>query len=207
MLKAAMDRVLGEVLQRVVHPAHVPLHAEAEAADVGGPRHHRPRGRLLRDRLHVRLLLVHLGVEAAKQLDRVQVLAAAELVGHPLALLTRVVEIEHRCHRVHAQSIDVVAVEPRHRAADQKSAHLVAAVVEDRAAPVWMDALPRVGVLVEMRAVEQLQAELVGREMRRHPVEHHADAVLVQVVDHEHEILRRAVSAGRCEVAGDLIAP
>ena len=70
-----------------------------------------------------------------------------------------------------------------------------------------MDALPRVGVLVEMRAVEKLQAELVGRKMRGHPVEHHADAVLVQVVDHEHEILRRAVSAGRCEVAGDLIAP
>jgi hypothetical protein len=30
----AMDRVLGEVAQRIVHPAHVPLHAEAEAADV-----------------------------------------------------------------------------------------------------------------------------------------------------------------------------
>src|SRR5207244_7050294 len=34
-----------------------------------------------------------------------------------------------------------------------------------------------------------------------------ADAVLVQVVDQEHEVLGRAVAARRGEVAGDLVAP
>ena len=48
---------------------------------------------------------------------------------------------------------------------------------------------------------------LVGREVRRHPVEDHADAVLVQRVDEVHEVLRRAVAAGRREVAGRLVAP
>ena len=43
--------------------------------------------------------------------------------------------------------------------------------------------------------------------MRRHPVEDHADAVLVQVIDEVHEILRRAVASGRREVAGRLVAP
>ena len=53
---AAVDRVLLEVRQRVVHPAHVPLEAEAEAADVGRPRDARPGGRLLggRDRRRAR---------------------------------------------------------------------------------------------------------------------------------------------------------
>ena len=43
--------------------------------------------------------------------------------------------------------------------------------------------------------------------MRRHPVEDHADAVLVQHVDEVHEVLRRAVARGRREVAGRLVAP
>ena len=45
----AVDRLVLHVLQRVVHPAHVPLQAEAEAAQVGRPGHARPRGRLLGD--------------------------------------------------------------------------------------------------------------------------------------------------------------
>ena len=47
---AAVDRREAQVLQRVVHPAHVPFEAEAEAADIRRLRHGRPRGRLLGDR-------------------------------------------------------------------------------------------------------------------------------------------------------------
>ena len=206
-MELAVHRLPLEVVQRVVHPAHVPLHAEAEAADIGRPRDQRPGGRLLGDRLGVALLLVDLDVEAAQEVDRLQVLAAAELVGDPLALLARVVEVEHRGDRVDAQAVGVVAVEPAQRAADQKSANLVAAVVEDRAAPVRVDSEAWVGVLEEMGTVEVLQAELIGGKVRWDPVQDHADPVLMQVVDEEHEVLRRAVPAGRREVAGDLVAP
>ena len=37
LVVAAEERVDLEVLERVVHPAHVPLVAETEAAQVGGP--------------------------------------------------------------------------------------------------------------------------------------------------------------------------
>ncbi len=73
--------------------------------------------------------------------------------------------------------------------------------------PLRMEALPRVGVLVEMGAVEVGEAVPVAREVRRHPVEDHADAVPVQDVDEVHEVLRRAVARGRREVAGRLVAP
>ena len=43
----AIDGVFGEVAQRVVHPAHVPLEAEAQASQVGGSRHARPARRFL----------------------------------------------------------------------------------------------------------------------------------------------------------------
>ena len=32
----AMDGIVLEIAERVVHPSHIPLHAEAEAADVDG---------------------------------------------------------------------------------------------------------------------------------------------------------------------------
>ena len=58
-----------------------------------------------------------------------------------------------------------------------------------------------------MRAVKARQSVFVAREMRRHPVEDHADAAPVQVVDEIHEVLGRAVACARGEVAGDLVAP
>ncbi len=70
-----------------------------------------------------------------------------------------------------------------------------------------MESLARVGVLVEVRAVEVGESVGVGREVRRNPVEDHADAVLVQVVDQVHEILRRAVARSGREIAGGLVSP
>src|SRR5262245_29106291 len=58
-----------------------------------------------------------------------------------------------------------------------------------------------------MGSVEESQAVLVGREVRRHPVENYADAALVQSIDEVHQILRRTIVAGRSEVAGSLVAP
>ena len=89
----------------------------------------------------------------------------------------------------------------------RKLLHLVAAVVEDEGAPVAVLAEARVGVFVEMGAVEVAEAVFVAREVGRHPVEDDADAALVQRVDEEHEVLRRAEAAGRGEVADRLIAP
>ena len=70
-----------------------------------------------------------------------------------------------------------------------------------------MEALARIRVLVQVRAVEVGEAVLVVREVRRHPVEDHADARLVQLVDEPHEVLGVAVAPGRREVAGRLVAP
>ena len=49
----AMDRTSRHVDEGVVHPAHVPLEAEAEPAQIGRPRYHRPGRGFLGDGLHV----------------------------------------------------------------------------------------------------------------------------------------------------------
>ena len=58
-----------------------------------------------------------------------------------------------------------------------------------------------------MRSVEIREAVLVPGEMRRDPVENHADAVTVQAIDEEHEIVWRPVARGRREVARGLVTP
>jgi hypothetical protein len=49
VVELAVDRVLGEVVEHVVHPAHVPLHGEAESVQVDGTRHTGERSGFLGD--------------------------------------------------------------------------------------------------------------------------------------------------------------
>ena len=70
-----------------------------------------------------------------------------------------------------------------------------------------MLALPRVRILIGRGAVEIRQSLRILREVRRYPVEDHADAMLVKIIHHVHELLRGAMTARRCEIAGHLIAP
>ena len=74
-------------------------------------------------------------VELLQERDRLEILAAAEAVRHPLALLARVVEVEHRRDRVDAQPVDVVLAQPEERVREQEVLHLGAAEVEDVACP------------------------------------------------------------------------
>ena len=146
-------------------------------------------------------------VELLEEIDRLQVLVAAEHVGDPLARLARVVEVKHRGHRIDPEAVEVVAVEPEQRVAEEEVAHLGTAVVEDLGAPVAVFAQPRVGVLVEMGAVEVPQAVQIVGEVRGDPVENHAEAVAMQVIDEVGEVVGRAMPGGRREIANRLVAP
>ncbi len=207
VVPAPPHRVLLEVAQRVVHPAHVPLEAEAQAADVRGPRDAGPGGRLLGRADDPRLAGVGDLVELLEERDRLQVLAPAVLVGHPLAGLAGVVEVEHRGHGVDAQAVGVVLAQPVQGAGEQEVPHLVAPEVEDQRAPVGVRAAARVGVLVQRGAVELRQAPGVAREVRGHPVEDHADAVLVQAIGERPEAVGLAEARRHREVRGHLVAP
>ena len=76
----------------------------------------------------------------------------------------RIIQIQHGSHGVHAQPVNVIFVQPEKRVRQQKILHFRAAVIENQRAPIGMRALARIGVLVEMRAVEFRQAVRVGRE-------------------------------------------
>ena len=189
----AVHRILAEVEERVVHPAHVPLEGEPEPAVAHRLGHAGPRGRFFRDGETARRLQPNRLVGLLEKLDRFQVFASAILVAQPLARFAAVVEIQHRRDRVDAQAVDMELVEPIERVGNQEVADLVAAVVEDQRAPVGMLSQPRILVLVERRAVESAQRVVVAREMRRHPVENDTDVVPVHRVDEEPKIVWRAI--------------
>ena len=112
----AVDRILLGVVEHVVHPAHVPLVGETEAAEM-----HRPRSRpattsiLPRSPATPGCAAPTTRIQLLQELDRLEVLAAAELVRHPLARLARVIEIQHRRDRVHPQTVDVELLDPVER--------------------------------------------------------------------------------------------
>ena len=202
-----MDRFALHVAQGVVHPAHVPLQAEPETAEIGRAGHARPRRRLLGHGDDPGSALVDGGVHLLQEGDGVEVLPAAVLVGTPLPGLAGVVEVEHRCDRIDAQAIDVVLLAPVHGVRDEEVADLGAPEVEDERAPVRMLTALRVGMLVERRAVEAPEGPGVLGEVGGHPVDEHADARLVQGVDEEAQVVRRPEARGGSEVGRDLVAP
>ena len=70
-----------------------------------------------------------------------------------------------------------------------------------------MLAQARVVVLIEMRAVKIGQPVAILRKVRRHPVDDHANPLLMTLVHEVFEIVRRAESRRRGIVADRLIAP
>ena len=207
VMMLAVDRVLADVVQRVVHPAHVPFVAEAEPAEFDRTRNLRPGGGLFGGRGRLRETREQLGVDAAQESDRFDVLPAAMLVGNPRAGRTAVVEVEHGRDGIDPQSVDRVALEPEQRVRDQEVRYFGAAVIVDQRAPIEVPALERIGVLVKRGAVEAAEPVRIVREVAGHPVEQHADALAVAGIDQRGKILRRAETAGRRIQAGRLIAP
>src|SRR5262249_22534430 len=140
-------------------------------------------------------------VHTPEEGDGAEVLASAELVRHPLARFARIIEVERGGDSVDPETVGVIAVEPEERAVEQEVPDLVASIVEDERAPVGMLTLPRVGVLVEVGAIEVDEAVRITWEVRRHPVEDDPDAAAVEMVHEGHELPRVAIAARRGEVA------
>ena len=207
VVPAAVDRILAEVAQRVVHPAHVPLHAVAEATAGRRGSHAGPRRGLLGDHDDAGVTTVRCRVCFLDELDSLQVLAATVLVGTPLAVLARVVQVQHRGHRIDAQAVNVEVLEPVQGVGDQEVTHFATTKVKDVSAPVRVLAAQGIRILVQGCSIETREREIILREVGWDPVQDDADTGAVECVHQVAEVIRRTVARGRGEVGGHLIAP
>ena len=89
-----------------------------------------------------------------------------------MAVLAGIVQVQHGGHGVHPDAVDVVLVQPEGGAGEQEAVHLVAAVVEDPAVPLGVEALAAISVLVQFGTVEAVQAvaSKIGRASCRERV-------------------------------------
>ena len=203
MVAGAPWKIGLHVVQGVVHPAHVPLVVEAQAAVLRRVGHERPRGGLLGHHHHVGVVRLHGAVDLANERAGVQVLLGTVLVE---LLLPRIVdakvEVQHAGHAVHADAIHVEVLEPVQHVGDQEGADLAAGEVELVRTPVGVNL-----VLKQHVAVKGGKTVGVGTKAAGHPVHDHADARLVARIDKVHELLRVTVARRGGIVAGRLVAP
>ena len=207
VMPAPVHGILVHIAQRVVHPAHVPFVVEAQAADIGRRGYAGETRGFFSQRNRAGHIAADARVDGLHQRNRFEILASAEGIRHPFACVARVVAIQHRCHRIHAQAVDTELFQPVQRAAGQERAHFGAAEVVDQRAPVAVLAFARIRVFVQCGPVELRKTVRVLRKMRGHPVDQHADAVRVAGFDETHEAFRRAEACGGREHAQRLIAP
>ena len=145
------------------------LKRKTQAAQIRRPGHQRPGGGFLGNRHHPGKFRVGDVVELPQELDRLQVFAAAILVGDPFALFARVIQVKHRGHGIDPQPVDVKAVAPEERVGREEIADFMPAVIENQRAPILVGAFARIFVLVQRGAIEIGQRPIVAREMRRAP--------------------------------------
>ena len=149
----------------------------------------------------------HLLVHMLEQGDGFEVLAPTVVVGNPLASRARVVAVEHACHRVHAKAVDAPALHPVERTAGQKGPDFRAPEVVDQRVPVPVEALFRVLVFIERRAIKARHAEGISREMRRHPIQQQAKAMVMAGVNEQAKLRRVAKAPAGGKKAQGLVAP
>src|ERR1700722_960904 len=107
---AAMNWFMTHVLQKIVHPTHIPFETKSQATQISRTRNAGPSRRFFCDSHDSRETLVTNGVEMFQKFDSVEILAPTVNVGHPFVRLPRIVQVEHRGDGVHPQPIDMVFV-------------------------------------------------------------------------------------------------
>src|SRR4029077_4748723 len=131
LMKPPVNRIKLHVMEKIVHPAHIPFKAEPESAKVSRARNAGPRGLFLGDGHDPGEALVANFVEAFQEIDGIQIFAATKSIRDPLPFLARIVERETRSARTHAQPVDVKLGEPVERVCDEKIADFIASEVKN----------------------------------------------------------------------------
>ena len=146
-------------------------------------------------------------IELFEKCHRLQVFPSTQSIAQPRVGFTPVVQIEHRRDGVDAQSVEVELLDPEQRVGQQEVAHFMARVVEDVRAPLGVVAESRIFVLVARGPVKPPQRPIVLGEMRRHPVQQHPNARLVQRINEGAEIVGRTMARRGRKVSAYLIPP
>ena len=143
----------------------------------------------------------------AEKFNGLQILVFPIFVGNPFTVISSVVQIQHGGNGINAESVYMIKIDPVKGVRDQKVFYFIFCVIEYLGAPVRMFSLSRISIFIKRFAVKIGQSVGILREMGGNPVENHADALFMHVVDKIHEILWASVAGCGSVIAGHLISP
>ena len=194
--RASAGGILPQIPEEALRPPRVPAVVEAEAFLLRRLCGSGPLGGAVRDQKHTGAELPHGFCQCAEKIPALEIFAAAIEISP--AVISRV--IENRRGVNDADAVRVIFLRPEHGVRQQEIFHLRASEMKDCG---LAEAPAR---LIERGPVEGRQRKRILREVRRRPVQNHADSLAVQKIDEPLEVLRGAEAGGRRVVPGRLIA-
>ena len=142
-----------------------------------------------------------------QELYRFQILIAAVDIGHPFPILLSVIQVEHGGHRIHPDAVGVILVRPEQCIGNEEVGDLGPSVIVNQGAPMGMGTFSGILMLINAGPVKTRQSMGVSWKMGGNPIQNHSDSLTVHIIHKIHEIVRRAVTAGRGVISGHLITP
>ena len=190
------QRIDAEIVERVVHPSHIPLIIEAQPAVFRVFRDSRKAGGILGGKDGGGVEFFQSAVHVFEKFHCIRVDAP----------LWRSLPVDGAADGVHPQPVYVELCQPVVGGRLKEAPYFSAGVHEVAASPL---ALSYCGmrVLVQGCAVIICQCVVIHCEVYRHEVKDDADAVLVAGVNECFELVGCPISGGRAEKAGALISP
>ena len=131
MSPASVYRIFLHIINEVVHPSHVPFIIKSKAVIFYISGNLRPGCRLLCDQKHIWVFLLENRIQMLQKFDSFQILIPAVNVGYPFSVILSIIQIEHRCHSIHTDSVRVILLCPEQSIGNQEVFHLRTSVIID----------------------------------------------------------------------------
>ena len=130
------QRIFGNVLQKVIHPSHVPFVGKSQATIFRTGSYFRPCCRFFRDHHCSRLSALYNRIQVFQELYSFQIFISTILIWHPLTILFSIIQVKHRSYCICPKTIHMEFIQPEQRASDQEIHNFFFAVIKDVCSPV-----------------------------------------------------------------------
>src|SRR5262245_49547400 len=101
----------------------------------------------------------------------------------------------------------MILLQPEQCITYQKTAHFIAAIIENETIPILMNTLAWISTLEQVSPIEVPQTMLIFGKMRWYPIKQHANTMTMQAINEVHKILWCTVATGRRKVARHFVSP
>ena len=193
---SALIRGRTEIMQRIIHPAHIPLIVEAKTAFPYGLGDTGKGAGILRSQNNAGVHIFQSLVHSLQECHRIVVHAP---VGISLP-------VNRPADGIHAQAVKMEFLDPEIRRRLEEAADLATGMHKVAGAPL-AETQSGICILIEGCAVIICKAVGIQSKVDRNVVHDHTDAILVALVNERLQLVRSAVPGGGTEEAGTLIAP